>query len=166
METKVYIDDAIAARWKELAMKRFGYGRGSISKAAEEALAIWIENEEKIAAALEKLKALAEKEKGILALLLFGSYARKEPYHDVDIAVIASEKADRLKILSILEGAVPEYPKFDFSLFNDMPASMKSRVLSECIVLYSRKDFDLKELSYKLINEWSDIKPMLDAAMV
>jgi len=33
-------------------------------------------------------------------------------------------------------------------------------------VLYSRKDFDLKELSYKLINEWSDIKPMLDAAMV
>jgi len=166
METKVYVDDKIAAKWKELAMKRFGYGRGSISKAAEEALAIWIENEEKIAAALEKLKGLAEKEKSIVALLLFGSYARKEPYHDLDIAVIAAEKSDWLKILSTLEGAVPEYLRFDFSLFNEMPASMKSRVLSECTVLYSKKNFDLMELSYKLIEEWSDIKPMLDAAMV
>jgi predicted nucleotidyltransferase len=166
METKVYVDDKIAAKWKELAMKRFDYGRGSISKAAEEALAIWIENEEKIAAALEKLKGLAGKEKSIVALLLFGSYARKEPYHDLDIAVIAAEKSDWLKILSTLEGAVPEYLRFDFSLFNEMPASVKSRVLSECTVLYSKKNFGLMELSYKLIEEWSDIKPMLDAAMV
>jgi len=36
MDTKIYINDKLAERWRELAMKRFGYGRGSISKAAEE----------------------------------------------------------------------------------------------------------------------------------
>jgi len=145
MDTKIYIDDRIAEKWRELAMKRFGYGRGSISKAAEEALAMWIENEDKIASAFEKLKEVAEKNSNIRALLLFGSYARKEPYHDVDVAVITAEKSDRIKILSMLESIVPEYPKFDFSLFNDMPTSMKSRVLSECTVIYSRKGFDIKE---------------------
>ena len=35
MNTKIYINDRLALKWKELAMKRFGYGRGSISKAAQ-----------------------------------------------------------------------------------------------------------------------------------
>ncbi len=166
METKIYISDKIAAKWKELAMKRFGYGRGSISKAAEEALAMWIENEEKVAAAIEKLREIAGKEDNVLSLLLFGSYARKEHYHDIDVAVLLSNKANRLKSISKLEGVAPDYPKFDFSVFNDMPDSMKSRVLSECIAIYVRPGFDLKAISASLIRGWSDIKPMLDAAMV
>ncbi len=46
MNTKIYINDRLGLKWKKLAMKRFGYGRGSISKAAEEALAMWVENED------------------------------------------------------------------------------------------------------------------------
>ncbi len=166
METKVYVSDKIGSKWKELAMKRFGYGRGSISRAAEEALAMWIENEEKIAETLAKLKEIAGKEESILALLLFGSYARKEQYHDIDVAVLLTDKANRIKVLSKLESAVPEYPKFDFSVFADMPTSMKSRVMSECAVIYEKPGFDLKAVSAELIQEWADIKPMLDAAKV
>ena len=166
MDTKIYIDDKLSERWKELAMKKFGYGRGSISKAAEEAIAMWIEKEEIITKALEKLKDTAIKEKHILALLLFGSYVRKEPYHDIDIAVILSEKSDKLKVLSLIEGDVPEEPRFDFSIFNDMPINMKSRVLNECIVIYSKKGFDLKEMSAGIILKWADIKPMISAATV
>lgn len=166
MDTKIYINDKLAERWRELAMKRFGYGRGSISKAAEEALTMWVENEETVSAALEKLKSAASKEKRILALLLFGSYARKEPYHDIDIAVILADKSDKLKVLSVLEGTAPEAPKFDFSIFNDMPTGMKGRVLNECVVIYAKHGFDLKGMSADLIQKWSDIKPMISAATV
>ncbi|MGC9037243.1 MAG: nucleotidyltransferase domain-containing protein [Candidatus Micrarchaeia archaeon] len=166
METKVYVSDQISAKWRELAMKRFGYGRGSISKAAEEALAMWIENEEKIAEALDKLKKIAGKEENVLALLLFGSYARKERYHDVDVAVFLENKADRIRILSKLESIVPEYPKFDFTVFNDLPTDMKSRVMSEGVIIYLRPDFDLKRISAELIQKWADIKPMFDATEV
>lgn len=166
MEAKIYINDKLAEKWRELAMKRFGYGRGSISKAAEEALSMWVENEEIIIVTLEKLKKIASKEKQVLALLLFGSYARKEPYHDTDITVIVQNKSNKLKILSLFESSVPETPKFDFSIFNDMPINMKSRVLSECVLIYEKQGFDLKNLSSELIQKWSDIKPMIDAAVV
>lgn len=166
MNTKVYIDDKLAEKWKELAMKRFGYGRGSISKAAEEALSMWVEKEQIVTTAFEKLKEAAIGEKSILALLLFGSYARKEPYHDIDIAIVLENNADKLKVLSIIESSVPEEPKFDFSVFNDMPMNMKSRVLNECIVIYNRKDYDLKEVSSDIIIKWSDIKPIIDSALV
>ncbi|MEM0087024.1 MAG: nucleotidyltransferase domain-containing protein [Candidatus Micrarchaeaceae archaeon] len=166
MDTKIYIDDRVAEKWRELAMKRFGYGRGSISKAAEEAIVMWVENEEKIDAALQKLKEIAEKEKGVAALLLFGSYARKEPYHDVDIAIVAPGIANRIAMLERFERLVPEHPKFDFVIFDDMPLNMKSRMLSECKLIYARRGFDIKELAAELLQKWSDLKPMLDAPLV
>ena len=166
MNTKIYINDRLGLKWKKLAMKRFGYGRGSISKAAEEALAMWVENEDIITSIIQKLKKISLNEKGVLALLLFGSYARKEPYHDIDIAVILDNISDRIKVLSILESYVPEAPRFDFSVFNDMPMGMKSRVLSECVVIYTKQDFDLKGMSIEIIQKWSDIKPIFDTAIV
>ncbi|MEM3191223.1 MAG: nucleotidyltransferase domain-containing protein [Candidatus Parvarchaeota archaeon] len=166
METKVYVNDAIAKKWKELAMKRFGYGRGSISRAAQEALAMWIENEESIDGALRRLVGFATKEKSIEALFLFGSYARKEPYHDVDIAIVISPNADRLGLLQKLEGFTPDFPRFDLSLFNDMPLNMKSKALSECEVIYVRQGFDIKGLTAEVMQKWVDLKPMLTAPLV
>jgi hypothetical protein len=37
----------IENRFRKLAMKKFGYGKGSLSKALEEALSIWINFSEK-----------------------------------------------------------------------------------------------------------------------
>lgn len=41
-ETKIYIADDIDMKLRELAMERFGYGRGSISSAVEEAIVQWL----------------------------------------------------------------------------------------------------------------------------
>lgn len=166
METKVYVEDRISKSWKELAMKRFGYGRGSISKAAQEALVLWIRNEEKITLSLRRLKDVATNEEDVDSILLFGSYARCEPYNDVDVAVIVSANSSRINVLSKLENILPDAPRFDLSVFNDMPLSLKSRVLSECRVIYSREGFDLKGLSADIMQHWIDIKPMLDSVLV
>jgi len=38
---KIYLDDELDQRFRRLAMNVYGYGRGSISKAASDALADW-----------------------------------------------------------------------------------------------------------------------------
>jgi len=41
------IDDNLELRFRELAMKRFGYGKGALTKAIEEAIIKWISSVEK-----------------------------------------------------------------------------------------------------------------------
>ncbi len=38
---KVYVSDDVEKRFRQLAMAVYGYGKGSISKAAEEAFLLW-----------------------------------------------------------------------------------------------------------------------------
>lgn len=39
---KVYIPDELELRFREVAMKLFGYGRGSLSVASEKAFTLWL----------------------------------------------------------------------------------------------------------------------------
>jgi hypothetical protein len=41
VELKIYLTNELNERFRKVAMSVFGYGRGSLSKAAEEALAKW-----------------------------------------------------------------------------------------------------------------------------
>jgi len=45
-EVKIYLDDELDQRFRRLAMNVYGYGRGSISKAASDALAKWCRDHE------------------------------------------------------------------------------------------------------------------------
>ncbi len=47
-ELKVYLPDDLDARFRKAAMSAFGYGRGSLSKAATEALAKWCSEREEM----------------------------------------------------------------------------------------------------------------------
>ena len=43
---KVYVNDEVEERFRRLAMMIYGYGKGSLSKAAEEAFLLWIQRYE------------------------------------------------------------------------------------------------------------------------
>ena len=45
-ELKVYLSETLSERFRRTAMVIYGYGRGSLSKAAEDALAKWCEQHE------------------------------------------------------------------------------------------------------------------------
>ncbi len=45
-EIRGVVPAASEEKFRQLAMKKFGYGKGSLSKALEEALNTWIENYE------------------------------------------------------------------------------------------------------------------------
>ncbi len=42
MSLRVQIDPKLERKFRETAMKKFGYGKGALSKAAEEAILNWI----------------------------------------------------------------------------------------------------------------------------
>lgn len=42
MSLRVQIDPRLERKFRETAMKKFGYGKGALSKAAEEAILNWI----------------------------------------------------------------------------------------------------------------------------
>jgi len=42
MVIRAKIDERLERKFRELAMKRFGYGKGALKKAAEEAILKWI----------------------------------------------------------------------------------------------------------------------------
>lgn len=47
MPLRFQIDQKLERKFREIAMKRFGYGKGALSKAAEEAIMKWISTIEK-----------------------------------------------------------------------------------------------------------------------
>jgi hypothetical protein len=47
MSLRVQIDQKLERKFREAAMKRFGYGKGALSKAAEEAIIDWVSAIEK-----------------------------------------------------------------------------------------------------------------------
>ncbi len=46
MSLRVQIDPKLERKFREKAMKKFGYGKGALSKAAEEAILNWISGEQ------------------------------------------------------------------------------------------------------------------------
>jgi hypothetical protein len=47
-ELKIYLSDSLNERFRRIAMSVHGYGRGSLSKAAEEALMKWCSEHEQL----------------------------------------------------------------------------------------------------------------------
>ncbi len=163
-ETKIYIDDVIDRKLREEAMSRFGYGRGSISKAVEEAIVQWLRQSDIVKKRLAAMASAAKKENGVIAVLLFGSYARKEEdYIDIDIAVLLDKNTDKKRILLELVKATgdTEGKMFDVSILNDMPLDIKSKILNEAEVLYVSDKAKLYDYSIDVINNWSDFKGKL-----
>ena len=68
-EIKVYLSNALSEKFRRIAMSVYGYGRGSLSKAAEEAFTRWCTDHDKTEEAAEKsnlaeIKSNDSQEKG------------------------------------------------------------------------------------------------------
>jgi len=63
-ELKIYLSEELDERFRKAAMEAFGYGRGSISKAAEEALIRWCEGRGLSKAAINDVSLPSGEQKG------------------------------------------------------------------------------------------------------
>ncbi len=65
-ELKVYLSEELERRFRKLSMRIYGYGRGSLSKAAEEALRRWCLEMEEAAPVMEEVSSPVEAMTGLL----------------------------------------------------------------------------------------------------
>lgn len=164
-ETKIYISDEIDKKLRECAMSKFGYGRGSISSAAEEAISQWLLKESVIGNRLKIIKEMAKTDTEIVAVLLFGSYARKEQnYRDVDVALVLKEdKKSEQKLFDYLKAVNSAEDKLiDIVIFNTLPLEMKRRVLNEADILYASNISELYDKSIETIRAWGEYSFMFN----
>ena len=161
-ETKVYLPDSVDAQLREFATKRFGYGRGSISRAFETAVTQWMAQEQTILGAVKAVVEKASKDGNVAAVILFGSYARKEPrYRDIDFALITQDGSgtsifDYSQAAREVSGR--SAPSLDIVIFEALPLDLKRKVLNEGQVMYARDEKELRELSVSVAEKWDDFR--------
>ena len=156
-QMKSYISDHIDKELRKQAMLRFGYGRGAISKAVEEALTQWLKKELSINDAIQRIIEYGKEDKSVIAIMLFGSYARKEPgFNDVDIGFLVknAEEFDILKYINLLEGESANL--LQITVINGFPEWTQVHIIDEGTLLQVNDGNELYEYTSKLIYGFSD----------
>ncbi len=135
----------------------------NIGTAVTDAITEWAEKRRKITLGIERIVEKAGNDSDILAVILFGSYARGERYYrDVDIALLLKDK-DIDPIQKKAEYAVSDI--FDISILNELPLFISSKVLEEGKLLYVSDRSTLEEFSVKIAGEWADFKPWFEESI-
>lgn len=155
---RIYLPSDTLQKFRKVSMEHFGYGRGSLSKAAEDAILKWMKGEEIVNELLRGIVNSAKEDKNVISVFLFGSYARGDiNFEDVDVAFLLED--DKVNSPAFLEKYTDEKGLLDLSILNRLPVNIQNRVLEEGKVLYCSDQDKLYDYSIRLSKEWEDFKP-------
>jgi len=111
---------------------------------------------------LKKLIEKIEKDRDALAVLLFGSYVRNEEFSDVDVCIVLKQRKkftplylSRKKLRYSIA-----FPNLDIQIFQQLPLSMKMRILKEGKVMFCKDEDLLYDLAFSTIREFELFKPL------
>jgi len=99
----------------------------------------------------------AKKDKSVLAVILYGSVARKQPARDVDICIVLHPQS-KSSIFKRLQ-YTPTSEKYDVHIFQSLPLYVQQRILAEGKVLYCRNRSALYDLAFQIIREFDLFEP-------
>lgn len=105
---------------------------------------------------ITKIIEMAKKDKEVIAVILFGSRARKEakPDSDIDICLVLRNpgKSTEKRIDYSLSD------KLDVQVFQSLPMYVKMRILKEGKILFCGDEKVLYEIALSTIREFEDYK--------
>jgi len=97
----------------------------------------------------------AKKDRSVLAVAVFGSYARKEKYRDIDICVFLKPREySELVISQKRVEYIPEDERYDVQIFQQLPLYIQKRILSEAQILYCKNEDELYDLYFACIRDF------------
>lgn len=111
---------------------------------------------------IKKIVNKIKKNKEVLAVMLFGGYARKKitPLSDIDLCVMLDKKYktnDMVKKRLNYLAYAPD--KFDIHVFQLLPLYVRIKVLKESKILYSKDTRRIYDFAYQTIKEYDRFKP-------
>ena len=105
----------------------------------------------------------AKKDKEVVAVILFGSFARKEKNKDIDLCLVLNKKYSRLFVSKKkLEYTQIAKKSQDIQIFQQLPIYIRIRVLKEGKILLSKDDAFLYDLAFLTIKEFGFYKKIYD----
>ncbi|MBI2673644.1 nucleotidyltransferase domain-containing protein [Candidatus Woesearchaeota archaeon] len=105
-----------------------------------------------------------KKDKEVIAVFLFGSYARGEKYRDIDLCIILDKKYNNLRMAKKrlkYSSLVPT--NIDIQVFQQLPVYVRKRVLREGRRLLCKNEDMLYDIAFATIKEFGFYKKIYDA---
>ena len=90
---------------------------------------------------LKKVKEKAEKDKEVIAVLIFGSYLSKKGYRDIDVCLVLDKKLPNLQISKKKLSYQKISSKLDIQIMQQLPLYVRMEILRKNKELLI-KDFD------------------------
>jgi hypothetical protein len=106
---------------------------------------------------LKKLETRMEKDQDILAVILYGSYARGEEARDVDLCLVLYP--DKLKNSLDKRIDYSYHEQVDVQVFQDLPLYIRPRVIKEGIVRQVKDEDLLYDIAIETAREFELYRP-------
>lgn len=108
----------------------------------------------------DELVNTAKLDEEILAVILFGSSARRENlrYSDVDICLILKPQGYSAKYLSSKKLKYLKEFNLDIQIFQQLPIYIKKRVVKEGKILFCKDENEMYKIAFKTIEEFTDFE--------
>jgi predicted nucleotidyltransferase len=113
---------------------------------------------------VQKLVDKAKRDDTILAVAFFGSYARGDAYHDVDVCLFlyprhysAAELSEKKLDYSL------DNEKYDIQVFQQLPLYIQIRILHDAKFMFIRDEDVLYDVCFSTQREWEHFKPIYDS---
>jgi len=110
---------------------------------------------------MEVLKTLireVEKDERMVAVILFGSFARGENFRDIDVCLVLKKKPENLEMSRIRLEYLSKFPALDIQIFQQLPIYIRARILREGKVIYCKDEDLLYDIAILTIKEFEDFK--------
>jgi hypothetical protein len=112
---------------------------------------------EKVQAILSKLQVKMEEDPDILAVILYGSYARGEEARDVDLCLVLFPNKARKGLDKRIEYSY--YDMIDVQVFQDLPLYMRPRIIKEGKLLHVKDEDLLYDVAIETAKEYELYRP-------
>lgn len=112
---------------------------------------------------VEKIIERTKSDSSVLAVALFGSSARGEPYNDIDICIFLNPAKYESSYLSKKYlNYTYENEKYDIEIFQHLPMYIRERILKDAKIIYCKDEDLLYELYYQTIRELGHYRPIYE----
>lgn len=104
---------------------------------------------------VQKIIARAKKDSSVVAVALFGSFARGEKHRDVDICIFLKPREySELTLSQKRMEYTPEEEMYDVEIFQQLPLYVQQRILKDAKVLYCKDEGTLYDIYFITLRDF------------
>ncbi|MBU0456825.1 MAG: nucleotidyltransferase domain-containing protein [Nanoarchaeota archaeon] len=112
---------------------------------------------------VKKIVESSKKDKSILAVAFFGSYAREEKFRDIDVCIFLAPKKYSPTELSMKKMKYTlEDEKYDVQIFQQLPLYIRKQILKEAKIIYCKDEDLLYDLYFETLRDFELFKPIYE----